>query len=238
MGNGDQVAGQAVRGSVRVSSRSGSIEVIAEGRDDVVAEKNGETVALDDTPEGASIASRHSPLVVKVPEGSDVVLGTVSGDVRCIGRLGRVAVNTISARIEIDRAAAVDARSMSGRVKVGSCDGEFRCDVVSGRAEVETAGAVLLSTTSGRITARSVQGKARARTVSGRIRVAVAVSPVDVKVECVSGRIQVRVPTGSRPRTRLTTKRGKVRSSLAEGEEGFVSARTLSGSILIDEAPG
>lgn len=237
MVNGDQAAGPELRRSVRVSSRSGSIEVIAEARDDVVAEEDGETVAMDDTPEGVSISSRRSPLLIRVPEGSDVVLGTVSGDVHCIGRLGRVAVNTISARIEIDRAVEVDARSMSGRVKVGSCDGEFRCDVVSGRAEVEEAGAVLLSTTSGRITARSVQGKARARAVSGRIKVGVAVSPVDVKVECVSGRIQVRVPPGARPRTRLTTKRGKVRSNLAEGDDGFVSARTLSGSILIDEAP-
>lgn len=200
--------------SVRISSRRGSVEVIAETRDDVVAHKDGEPVqpAIEDGI--TTIASRRSPLRVSVPEGTDVVIGTVSGNVTCTGPLGHVAVHTVSSRIEVERATRVDARTVSGRVVVGNCEGEVRCDVGSGRAEVETAGAVYLNTTSGRIVARRVRGKMRARSVSGRIQVGLTETPLDAKVECVSGRIQVRVPRGARPTTRLVTKHGRVTNPL------------------------
>jgi DUF4097 and DUF4098 domain-containing protein YvlB len=232
-----RVAGAEVRRSVRVSSRSGSVEVIAEVRDDVVATKGGRSVRVDDEGELTQVSSRSSALVVRVPEGSDVVVGTVSSTVTCTGRFGHIAASTVSSRIEIEHATRVDARSMSGRIKVDSCDGEVRLDVTSGRAEVGSAGAVLLSTTSGRITARSVRGKVRARAVSGRIKVAVSETPVDVKVGCVNGRIQVRVPRGARPRTNLSSKRGRVTNAVPDGDDGLITARTVNGRILIDEAP-
>jgi DUF4097 and DUF4098 domain-containing protein YvlB len=238
MGNGEQSVGAELRRSVRVSSRSGRVEVVAEERPDVVAEKAGEPLGVDPDGDGISISSRRSSLLVRVPEGTDVVVGTVSGSVSITGRFGRVAVNSISGRIEIDHAASVDARGVSSRVKVGECEGEARCDVVSGNAEVGSAGSVRLSTASGHITARSVRGKVRVKTVSGKIRVGVSTSPVDVKAECVSGRIQVRLPRGTRPETSLSAKHGKVHSKVSEGPDGTVSARAVSGSILIDEAPG
>lgn len=239
MGDGESegtAVGQAR--SVRLSSRRGSIEVIAEPRVDVVAHKDGEPVEPATDDHITTVASRRSPLRVWVPEGTDVVIGTVSGRVTCTGRLGHVAVNTVAARIEIEHAGRIDARTVSGRVVIGTCEGEVRCDVSSGRAEVEMAGSVLLNTTSGRITARQVRGKARAKSVSGRIQVGLTATPLDVKVECVSGRIQVRVPRGARPTTRLRSKHGRVTNALDEGPDGTIMARTVSGSILIDEAPG
>jgi DUF4097 and DUF4098 domain-containing protein YvlB len=233
MGNED--GGVEVRRLVRLSSRKGSIEVVAEPRSDVVAEKAGEPVTPDDAPEGVSVSSQRSPLVVRVPEGTDVVIGTVSGRVTCSGRLGHVAVNTVSARIEVDQAARVDTRTISGRVSVGSCDGEVRCDAGSGRAEVGEAGSVFLSTANGRITARRVRGKVRARALNGRIQVGVTEIPLDVKVECVNGRIEVRVPAGARPHALLRSKNGAVTNALEEGSDGTIMAQTVNGSIVIDE---
>lgn len=247
----DRGIGAATRRSLRVSSRSGHVEVIAEPRSDVIALKGGRSVSLEEEDERLTLSSRSSSLELRVPEGTDVVIGTVSGTVTCVGPLGHVAVNTISARITIEQASSVDARSVSGIVKVASCDGEARCDVISGRAEIGEAGSVLLSTTSGRITARQVRGKVRARSVSGRIKVGVTETPLDVKVGCFSGRIQVRVPRGARPSTQLTSKRGRVTNRLDGGDDGtdevgdgtggvgdgIVTARVASGSVLIDEAP-
>jgi hypothetical protein len=235
--NEERVVGATTQRSVRVSSRSGRVEVVAEPRSDVVALKGGKPIVIDDSVDRVTVSSRSSRLELRVPEGTDVVIGTVSGTVDCIGPLGHVAVNTVSARITIEHAARVDARSVSGVLKVTTCDGEVRCDVISGRADIGTAGSVMLSTKSGRITARQVRGKVRARSVTGRIKVGVTEVPLDVEVGCISGRIQVRVPRGARPGTRLTTRSGRVTNQLDEGDDGFVSARTVSGRILIDEAP-
>jgi DUF4097 and DUF4098 domain-containing protein YvlB len=225
-----------VRRPVRVSSRTGRVEVVAEVRTDVVAEKAGEPLEVGDDAGLATVSSRRSALVVRVPEGSDVVIGTISGAVSCTGRLGQVAISTVSARIDVEHADQVDARSMSGRITIARCDGEVRCDAVSGRAEVGSAGAARLSTMSGRITARAVRGKVRARTVNGRIEVALTDTPIDVKAEAVNGRIQVRVPRGARPRAELSAKRGSVRNEVPEGDDGFITARTVNGRVVIDEA--
>ena len=235
MENGDGLTGAEVRRSVRVSSRRGSIEIVAEQRRDVVATKGGEPIDLHDSDDGISVSSRRSPLVVRVPEGTDVVVGTVSGRVTCTGRLGDVSVNTVSARIDVEHAARVDARSTSGRVEVRSCEGEVRCDVASGRAEVGAAGSVQLSTANGRIVAPRVGGKVRARTVNGRIEIGVTETPIDVAVEAVNGRIEVRVPVGARPSTRLRSMSGRVRCGVEEGSDGTVRARTVAGSIVIEE---
>jgi DUF4097 and DUF4098 domain-containing protein YvlB len=226
------VAGAELRPSVRVSSRSGRIEVVAESRDGVAAYKSGEEIAVEG--DGTvTVSSRSSNLVVRVPEGTDVVVGTISGRITLVGRFGAVAANTVSARISIDTAERVDARTISGRVHVGACSGEVRIDAVSGRAEVGSAGAVLLSTTSGRITVDEVRGKVRAKGVSGRIEINVTETPLDVKVGSLSGRIRLTAPAIASPRQHLTTKRGSITSSLDQGDDGELQARTHSGSIRI-----
>ena len=229
------IAGAELRRSVRVSSRSGRIDVVAEPREGVAAYKSGEEVTVDD--DGTiTVSSRSSSLVVRVPEGTDVVAGTISGRITLVGRFGKVAANTVSARISVDTAEQVDARSISGGVKVDSCSGEVRVDAVSGRATVGSAGSVLLSTTSGRVEVGEVRGKVRARGVSGRIAITVTERPLDVKVETVSGRIRLTAPSGATPRQFLAARRGSVTSALDQGEEGEVHARTHSGSIRISGA--
>jgi DUF4097 and DUF4098 domain-containing protein YvlB len=232
---GDHQAGVAdaeLRRSVRISSRSGRVDVVAEAREGVAAYKGGRAMSVDD--DGSiTVSSRSSALVVRVPEGTDVVVGTISGRITLVGALGKVAATTVSSRISVESAERVDARSISGRVTVGECSGEVRVDAVSGRAQVGSAGAVFLSTASGRITVGEVRGKVRARAVSGRIEITVTESPLDVKVESVSGRITVKAPRSAAPRQHLLTKRGSVASELDVGDDGDIHARTHSGSVRI-----
>lgn len=226
------VAGAELRRSIRISSRSGRVEVVAEPREGVVATKGGQHVHIadDDT---ITISSRSSTLLVRVPEGSDVVVGTISGRITLRGRFGAVAVTTVSARIAVEAAERVDARSISGRVEIGTCTGEARIDAVSGRAEVGSAGAVSVSTASGRIQVDEVRRKVRARALSGRISVTVTETPLDVKAESVSGRITLTVPASATPQQSLRAKRGSVSSELAQGDDGQILARTHSGSIRV-----
>jgi DUF4097 and DUF4098 domain-containing protein YvlB len=226
------VAGAGVRRSIRISSRSGRVEVVAEPRDGVVASKGGREVDVDD--DGTlTISSRSSTLVVRVPEGSDVVVGTISGRITLKGRFGAVAASSVSAGIEIESAEQIDVRNKSGRVEIGSCTGEVRIDAVSGRAKVHSAGAVAVGTASGRIEVDAVRGKVRARAISGRIAVTVTATPLDVKAETVSGRITITAPPSARPHQTLRTAKGSVASELPQGDDGVVLARTISGSVRL-----
>ncbi len=138
----------------------------------------------------------RSAVTVHVPEGTDVVIGTSSGRVRCTGRLGAVAVTTKSGRVEIEAASSLDVRGTSASVTVGVVDGTCRVRTASGRVEVEACGAAEVSTRSGRITLASVSGTVTAHSTSGRVTVQM-VEAHDVHAETVTGRIELTMPQGS-----------------------------------------
>ena len=242
-GSGD---GSALGRSVRLSSRSGRIEVVAEARDDVLVERGttpehdgvAETVGDVDPDGGAplTVSSRSDALRVRVPEGTDVVVGSVSGRVALRGRLGSVAVTTASGRISIDSADQVGARSISGRIEVEECRGEARVDSVSGRVAIGRTGSVKVSTKTGRVTVGATGGPVRVRSVVGRISIAIEDGPIDARLETVSGRIEVALPAGSAPRQRFVARSGSIRSAVPEGADGEIAARTLSGAIRVTEA--
>ncbi|MBK5222571.1 MAG: DUF4097 family beta strand repeat protein [Acidimicrobiia bacterium] len=226
----------AVGRSLRLSSRSGRIEVVAEERHDIVVEKRGEVLPLDAPVDGRiTVTSRSSNLTARVPLGTDVVVGTTSGRVELRGDLGSVAVTSMSGRVKVEAARQVGLRSTSSRVSVARCQGEARIDTFSGRIEVGHAGAARLSTVTGRIAVDSVEGMLRARTVSGRVHAALTGDEVDVRLETMSGRVDLVVPNGARPAHEFSSKRGQVRSSVPEGSNGLIRARTVSGGINITE---
>ena len=70
-----------------------------------------------------TVETSSSAVEVRVPEGTDLVIGTTSGKVTVEGRVGAVAVVTSSGRVSIDHARSVDARTKSGRVHVGYAEG-------------------------------------------------------------------------------------------------------------------
>jgi len=144
-----------------------------------------------------TVTAPRAGLVVNVPTGTDVVIGSQSGSVATIGDLGSVSITSASGRVEVDRAANVDVRADSSRVTVGSVSATCRVRSRSGRVVVESCGVADVSTRSGRIDLRRVDGDVVAHSVSGRVMVALA-GAHDVRAETVSGRIVISVPAGMR----------------------------------------
>jgi DUF4097 and DUF4098 domain-containing protein YvlB len=180
--------------TVRISSTSGRLRIVAEG-DAPIAFEGRADVAHDDGV--VTIDAGSGSLLVTVPEGSDLIVGATSGRVDVTGRAGNVAIVTGSGRVTIDSAGAADVRTGSGRVEIGSVDGECRVRSFSGRVVIRRCGRADVAGGSGQIRLEDVHGQAAAHCVSGRITIALA-SAADVTAETVSGRIDVSLPHGVR----------------------------------------
>ncbi len=192
MSQSSEVIVEAVRvavvsGAVTVSAEPDLHSVVTNG---LPIDVDGSTVTLD---------GRSERVRLRVPEDIDLMIGTTSGRVVVRGRVGSVAVVTVSGNVEIDEAASVDVRTTSGRVRIAHARGEARVVGVSGSIEIERSEAVDVTTRSGRIVLRNVSGIARAHCTSGKIEIAMAEAH-DVEAETISGRISVSLPAGTRPR--------------------------------------
>jgi DUF4097 and DUF4098 domain-containing protein YvlB len=181
--------------TVRVAATSGSVRVIAEVRADVDVPDSVEYSVHDSM---TTVSSGSRRVTVRVPEGTDLVIGSASGRVEVIGRAGSVAVVTSSGRVSVDTARSVDIRTTSGRVTVDVADESCRVLTKSGRVDIGRCGAAHLTASSGKITLTAASGPVHAHCVSGRIDVATT-SAQDVEAETVSGRIRVRMPADVRP---------------------------------------
>lgn len=181
--------------SVRVSCDAQRVRVVAEHRDDIAVEGDARVGRDGDR---TTIDRVRSRLTVRVPTGTDIVIGATSGRVDVEGAVGAASIVTESGRIEIGEAASLDARTVSGRVQIGRVVGRCRVRNKSGRVEVRGCGGADVATKSGRIQLGHVRGDVEAHCVSGRIEVGLDV-PADVGAETVSGRISIRLPNDARP---------------------------------------
>jgi DUF4097 and DUF4098 domain-containing protein YvlB len=216
---------------LRITSRSGSVTVIGEPRDDVdvrgadpVVEDDG-TIAID----GGS-----GQVKVRCPEGSDVIVGVASGRVELRGRLGDARVTTKSGSIKVEHSTRLDARSGSGSLEVGECDGPCWLQTGSGSVRVGSAETADLVTASGSVVADRVCG-ARVKAGSGSVDVGLTRAG-DVDVQAHSGSVTITVPRGVHPATRLKAKSGQVRCDFEPGTDGEVAVVTGSGRIVLTEA--
>ena len=82
---------------------------------------------------------RHAEGDVRVPEGTDLVVGATSGRVTIEGRVGSVSAVTTSGRVSIADAGSVDVRTKSGRIDVGRT--MSTCRAVASSAESRSAAA-------------------------------------------------------------------------------------------------
>jgi DUF4097 and DUF4098 domain-containing protein YvlB len=235
----DQPVSIPVPGSaeLHLSTVSGHVTVRAEERADVLIESGApreERIAADATGRIALRSARagSANLEVRCPLGSDVSVGSVSGQVRLEGRLGVVRVNTVSGHVEIGLAESVDARTISGDVAVERCDARCRVQSKSGKAVVRSAGDALVSTFSGEIRLDEALGDVRAQTASGRVDVALGARG-DVAVQTMSGSVRVAVPPDVRPAMRLRTLAGRPRCDCPEGSDCEIRVQSLSGKIEV-----
>ena len=203
---------------LRVLSVSARIEVEAKDVQEIEIEPGDRRLDVSDDKRVVETRTRSTNLKITVPEGTNVSVGAVSGQVTLKGRFGSVKVSSVSGRIEVDEADGdVDIRSISGRLQVERCAGRCRANTKSGRIEIGWVGK-----------------EVRAHTMSGRIEVGTA-GQGDMELRSISGRIEVAVDPGRHPNTHLKTLSGKTESKLPSGSDFEIRARTTSGSIRIEE---
>lgn len=216
---------------VRVTASSGKIRVIAEERGDVVVERG------QDHPLGGvlEVSGSDDGVVMRVPTGTDLVVGSHSGTVELSGYFGELRVTTRSGRVEIEVCASLDVRTVSGRVIVGAVAGECRIKTASGRVTVSRAGGALnVATVSGRIDIVDAAGPVRANTVNGRVELGMS-EAADARADSVSGQVTIGLPAGVHPKTSLVSVSGRCGCEITEGDDCSVTGRTISGRITIRE---
>ncbi len=168
-------------------------------------------------------------VMVRLPEGASIEIGTASGNLTAHGRFGPADVFTASGDLSLDRIDGdLRARSASGYVAIGS---------VSGRANIQTA--------SGDVRCTTVDGGGEIKTASGDVRVDAAgggltvqtasgdVSTGDLAAGCLvktaSGDLRVGRLGGGR--AQLETVTGDIDVAVARGALVAVDASTVSGSV-------
>lgn len=213
---------------VRIASTTGRIEVIAEPRADVAVSGDarvwteGETLTIDEA---------SGRLVVRIPERTDLVIGSSSGRILINGPTGDVAVTTVSGRIDVADARSLDIRAESSRVDVSEIVGRCRVHTLKGQIRIDGCGGDAdLTTESGRIDVRAMNGPVRAHCVSGRIIVGLD-SANDVEAETVTGRIDVSLPSGTRA---YDPAEHGLQDLTPEGYDCTVTTRSISGRVTVE----
>jgi hypothetical protein len=224
---------------LHLTTRSGGVTVIAEERDDVYAEEGASSRGPDTDATGrisfGSAKGGSATMLVRCPTGTDLTVGTISGNVELRGQLGQARVTTVSGSIRVDRAEELDARSISGNIEVQHCSGRCSLRTKSGSAVCNSARDALLSTVSGKITLDEASGKVRAQTVSGSVHVG-SQRNSDVAVQTLSGSVKIAVPHGLRPDTRTKSLTGRPRVECEPGSDCRIAVRSMSGKIEISPA--
>jgi DUF4097 and DUF4098 domain-containing protein YvlB len=211
---------------LRISTTSGKVQIDAEpGR----AEFSSSSDVVDAAGTPPTVEGGSSSVRLRVPEGTDLLIGSTSGRVTVRGRVGRVSAVTTSGRIDIERAASVDARSRSGRIGIGHADGECRVVSTSGGVTIGRCGDADLTSRSGRIVVSDAHGAVRAACTSGRISVRMA-GPHDVAAETVSGSVEVSYPESVHP---LVTASSTSPVDASVGCDCTVVARSGSGRVVV-----
>ncbi len=174
---------------VRITTTSGAIHVVAEPELTEVWSSVGPL----DAGLPAIIDGGASKVRVRVPEGTDLVVGSTSGRVTIEGRVGAVSAMSTSGRVSIEHAESIDVRTTSGRIDVKESTGSCRAVATSARVEVGRCGDADVTSRSGRIVLKDANGRVHAHCTSGRIEIALG-GAYDVDAETVSGRIVVSLP--------------------------------------------
>ena len=206
-------------GPVSVEARSGAAgsALLVERRDfppdyRLLAERRGDRLELRvEAPAfqlGFGFVGRRPRVILSIPRGALVELGTSSGDISLQGHdAPRAVLRSSSGDIEAaDISAELELESSSGSISAARCSASLAARSSSGEIEIEACkGSKDLLASSGDIALRGSAGDARAKTSSGSF------SAFDV-----AGDLFVETTSGS---------------VILEGTKGSLSAQTSSGDI-------
>jgi DUF4097 and DUF4098 domain-containing protein YvlB len=224
---------------LHLTTRSGRVTVIAEERGDVFAEEGASSRGPETDATGrislSSAKGGSASLLVRCPLGTDLAIGTISGNVELRGPLGQVGITTVSGSASVERAEELDVRTISGSITVGNCSGRCSLRTKSGQALCSSAHDARVSTISGQIRLDETSGSVRAQTVSGTVEVGTQRNG-DVAVQTISGSVKIEVPEGVRPDARLISMTGRPRCDCPEGHDCRIAVRSMSGRIEVVSA--
>jgi len=184
---------------------------------------------------------RHTRIVAHVPIGTDIEVSSTSGEVRLVGRLGVVRVNTASGDIQVGDAAKLDATTASGGLSCGDVAGDVHISSVSGDCIVGRVGGRLDATlTSGDLRVEMCDGDVLISSTSGDVRVA-RCDGSDISMRSISGDVRVGLPGGIRVEAEISTLSGRavLPDPVAAPEVGDrrpvrLQLKTVSGDIRVE----
>jgi DUF4097 and DUF4098 domain-containing protein YvlB len=188
--------------------------------------------------------SRSARVLVDAPTGTTIDVRTASADVSLTGSFGRVRVRSVSGDLRAQEVGELDATTASGDVSVDRVTADATASTVSGDIVCgAVAGRIVANTASGDLRVRQVGGDVRVGTTSGDVRIECC-DGSDIAVKCVSGNVELGLPTGIRVEPDVSTMSGRVRTPTpapvttpAGGRRlVHVNLRSVSGDITIDRA--
>jgi hypothetical protein len=217
----------AASGTVDVTLLSGSVRVVAWGRNEVqvtgelgrgadrleIRSEGDRTYVQVVVPRGTRNLG-SSDLEVRIPARKSLVVRTTSADAEVQGILGGANVTTVSGDVRVaGRPASVDVTTRSGEAWVDVATSRVRVLSVSGDVEVrgEVRAEVEAQTVSGEISVPARAGSLRAQSVSG-----------SVTAPSVGGRAEVQTVSGD-----ISVQGARLRGSFGSVSGGVLVSGTL-----------
>jgi len=150
---------------------------------------------------------------ISVPIGTEVRVGTVSGNIAVRGTAGRVQASSVSGDL--------DVRDAGDDVELRTTSGDVRAEKLRGR--------IRANSTSGDFTLEDITGDVRFHTVSGELRARGALTGLEF--ESVSGGIEFRGDFKNEGTYTARTHSGDIRLSLPANLGANLDLNTYSGDI-------
>ncbi len=247
--------------SIKISLPSGSVDVVAEERDNVnvsvtplgssrqdreAAEAtsvilNGDELTIE-PPKGNSYlrSSVQLKIEVQTPIDSDIRVSVASATVNCTGRYRNAIVNSASGNFEVsDATGDVKIQTASGDGRIADVGGQLRLKTASGDFSAGVVkGSARLRTASGDIDIADTYGDVQSKSASGDLKIGTAHRGV-ISANSASGEVSVGVIPNTGVWLDLDSKSGNVSSDLdssgdqSESADLTIQVRTMSGDIDI-----
>ena len=197
-------------------------------------------------------------VTIELPVGSNVHGDTGLGDFGCDGRLGECRLKTAMGNIRLDHTSALHLKTGMGNIAVdrgvGDADittgsGDVRIGQIEGTAVIknsngdttvgEVTGDLRVKNANGRITIDRAHASVIAKTANGNIRIGEVIRAV-IELETAAGELEIGIREGTTAWLDVSSRYGRVRSSLEETSSPEpsdatveVRARTSYGDITI-----
>ncbi len=212
-------------------------------------EQRGSEIVVELAKQGWGFLGRSPEVGIRIrcPYGSALDCITASADVEATGRLGETTVKTASGDIALPHVAGsgrVD--TASGDVRVDALDGDAQLKTVSGDVWIGAArGDLSVILVSGDLHVDEAHAGLLANTVSGDQQIR-SIRQGEIKLQSVSGDIQVGVAPGTRVFIDASATSGDVSSALdvteapqstGAGREAKLRLKSVSGDIAIVRGP-